>query len=31
VEKLEPITTNSEIDDYQKLLIEKYKAQGLEL
>jgi hypothetical protein len=31
VEKLEPITANSEIDDYQKLLIDKYKAQGLEL
>jgi hypothetical protein len=31
VEKLEPITANNEIEDYQKLLIDKYKAQGLEL
>ncbi|MGK7931825.1 MAG: hypothetical protein AB4041_10390 [Microcystaceae cyanobacterium] len=31
VEKLEAITNNSEIEDYQKLLVNKYKAQGLEL
>ena len=31
VEKLDPMNNNSEIEDYQKLLVDKYKAQGLEL
>jgi hypothetical protein len=31
VEEIEPIDNNEPLNDYQKLLIDKYKQQGLEL